>query len=356
MQNSESKDVHESVQDYYGKTLSSSDDLKTDACCTNAHIPQHVKTALSLIHDEVMSKYYGCGIVIPESLKGLSVLDLGSGSGRDVFAISKLVGESGHVVGVDMTDEQLDVAKKHISFHAEKFNYNTPNTEFLKGHIEHLDEVGLKDEQFDLIVSNCVINLAKDKESVLREAFRTLKEGGELYFSDVYADRRIPKKLMEDTVLYGECLSGAFYYRDFINAAKKVGFADIRIMESRPLAINNPEIQEKLKGYKFNSITFRLFKINDLEESQENYGQTMTYKGNLEETPDLFVLDQEHHFPEGIEIPVSRNTFHMIEKSRFANNFTFKNACCPTHLGPFDEKESKINFESSDCNPSSGCC
>jgi SAM-dependent methyltransferase len=231
------------VKDYYGKTLQGSDDLKTDACCTLDQPPEYLKSVLGQIHEEVMMRYYGCGLVAPEQLQGLRILDLGSGSGRDAYALSALVGESGHIVGVDMTDEQLAVANRHIDFHRVAFGYSESNVEFRKGYLEKLGELGFEDDSFDIIVSNCVINLCTDKEAVLREALRVLKPGGELYFSDVYADRRVPAELVSDPVLYGECLSGALYWNDFINLSKKVGFADPRLVEDRPLGIESPEIE-----------------------------------------------------------------------------------------------------------------
>ena len=117
------QDTTKSVQDYYGKELSTSSDLKTNACCTAFEYPEKIKKILSEIHDEVLIKYYGCGLTIPTDLKGLKMLDLGSGSGRDCYLASKLVGEDGHVIGVDMTDEQLAVANEHIDYHTKKFGY-----------------------------------------------------------------------------------------------------------------------------------------------------------------------------------------------------------------------------------------
>ena len=108
--------------------------------------------------------------------KALGVLDLGSGSGRDCFILSKLVGESGSIVGVDMTDAQLAVANNNIEYHREKFGYRKTNVEFIKGNIDELELLNLQEESFDLIVSNCVINLTKDKQKVLNQVFRLLKK------------------------------------------------------------------------------------------------------------------------------------------------------------------------------------
>ena len=156
-------DIEAGVRDYYGKTLNSSADLKTDACCSPSDLPRAVREALAKVNDEVTSRYYGCGLTIPSELTGLSVLDLGSGSGRDCYILSQLVGSAGRVTGIDMTEEQLAVAERNRAHHAKTFGYG--NVEFVKGDIARLDDIGLKDASFDLIVSNCVINLARDKSA-----------------------------------------------------------------------------------------------------------------------------------------------------------------------------------------------
>jgi arsenite methyltransferase len=272
------------VQEYYGKVLSKSEDLKTNACCDapGAGPPPHIKRALANVHDEVLAKYYGCGLTIPTTLEGKRVLDLGSGSGRDCYAVAQLVGPNGFVVGVDMTDEQLEVANRHVDYHAEKFGYDKPNTQFLKGFIEKLDELNLESDSFDIVMSNCVINLSPDKDAVLREVFRVLKPGGELYFSDVYADRRVPQQLRENKVLWGECISGALYWNDFVNLAKKHGFGDPRLVEDSVVTVNNKELEPIVAGINFFSATYRLWKLPGmLEPSCEDYGQAVVYKGTV---------------------------------------------------------------------------
>jgi arsenite methyltransferase len=251
---------HDSVSEYYGTTLEESADLKTNACCTVKTYPPRIQEALGLIHEEVMEKYYGCGLTIPEELEGKRVLDLGSGSGRDCFIASYLVGEAGYVVGIDMTDEQLDVARRHIDYHAEKFGHTAINVEFKKGLIEKLHDVGLKSNSFDVAISNCVINLCPDKPSAMREIFRVLKPGGEFYFSDVYSDQPVPEHLIDDPVLYGECLSGALAEEDFIQLAEDSGFTTPREVERSEISIANEEIQQKVGKIHFDSITYSLIK------------------------------------------------------------------------------------------------
>lgn len=329
-------EMKEEVQNYYGDTLKSSADLKTNACCTDISMPKYIKDTLKQIHPEVLEKYYGCGLTIPLELKDLSVLDLGCGAGRDCFILSKLVGQNGNVIGVDMTDNQLNVAKKHEAFHQNLFGYQKSNTSFLKGELEHLKDLNLEASSIDLIVSNCVINLTTDKEAVLRDAYRLLKNGGEMYFSDVYADRRIPKHLTMDPVLYGECLSGALYWNDFQNLAKKVGFLDPRKVEISTITVNDKTTEEKLGPIKFYSITYRLFKLDGLEPECEDYGQKITYKGTLSESPDSFFLDSGHIFLKNQEQKVCGNTFLMLKNSRLSKHFEFSGNF-ENHLGIFED-------------------
>src|SRR5262245_59721762 len=150
----------EVVKDYYGTVLKSSQDLKSSACCDGGGLPADLVPLRDNVHEEVQSKYYGCGIVVPAVLEGARVLDLGSWSGRDVYLMAQLVGPNGEVVGIDMTDEQLHVANEHIDWHMKRFGYQRPNVRFLKGYIEALDELGLEPGSFDAILSNCVINLS----------------------------------------------------------------------------------------------------------------------------------------------------------------------------------------------------
>lgn len=239
--------IRGSVSKYYGETLRNSDDLLTSACCTPAdQIPRAVRDALVLVPDEVKAKYYGCGSPTPCGIEGLRVLDLGSGSGRDVFVAAALVGEHGSVVGIDMTDEQLDVARKYQqSYCVETLGYEKPNVHFAKGTIEDLSSItledgtasGIDDCSVDLIISNCVINLSPDKNAVLTEAFRVLENGGEFYFSDVYCDRRVPEELRSHTQLLGECLGGAMYTEDFKRLCHATGFADPRVLAGHAIEV-----------------------------------------------------------------------------------------------------------------------
>ena len=146
------------------------------------------------------------------------------------------------------------------------------NVAFQKGYIENLEDLPLDPGSFDVIVSNCLVNLATDKQAVLRGAYDLLKPGGEMYFSDVYADRRVPEAMARDEVLYGECLSGALYWNDFLKFAKLASFTDPRLVTHRPITIENPVLEAAVAPLQFTSATYRLWKLADLESDCEDYG------------------------------------------------------------------------------------
>lgn len=313
----------ENSQRYYGEVLSGSGDLLTDACCTLAAPPPAIRAALANVHDEVKARYYGCGLVVPEAIEGAHILDLGSGSGQDSYVLAQLVGEHGSVTGVDATPAQLEIAERHRDWHRERFGHAKSNVRFLKGDIEKLGDLDLPDGHFDVIVSNCVINLVADKAAVFAEAHRLLKSGGELYFSDVYADRRVPTALLDDPVLHGECLAGALYWGDFDRLAKAAGFADPRLVNDRPLGIGDPALAETLDGINFYSATYRLFKIDGLEPQCEDYGQAIRYRGTVTGSERIFALDGHHLIEAGRLFPVCGNTWKMLAETRFAEHFDF---------------------------------
>eukprot|EP00240_Pyramimonas_obovata_P003755 CAMPEP_0118941488 /NCGR_PEP_ID=MMETSP1169-20130426/33978_1 /TAXON_ID=36882 /ORGANISM="Pyramimonas obovata, Strain CCMP722" /LENGTH=369 /DNA_ID=CAMNT_0006886247 /DNA_START=46 /DNA_END=1156 /DNA_ORIENTATION=+ len=303
----------EVVQDYYGKVLSTSKDLKTSACTSCDKPPHHVLEAIKRVPREVDEKFYGCGAPLPSGVEGLRVLDLGSGSGRDCYVMSAFVGESGSVVGIDMTDEQLDVARAHVDSYTKTLGYSKPNMSFIKGNIEFLDKAGLKDGEFNIIVSNCVVNLSPDKERVINEAYRVLAPGGEFYFSDVYCDRRLPAEVQAHEVLFGECIAGALYNEDFKRLARKAGFTDPRFLTISSIEVTDPELKEVVGEANFYSITYRLFKLPGLLETLcEDYGQYAVYKGTIPGHKHVYHLDDHHRFEKGKPVLVCGNTAAMV--------------------------------------------
>ncbi|MGK0359999.1 MAG: arsenite methyltransferase [Bradymonadia bacterium] len=311
--------VHDWVQDYYGKVLAKSEDLKTNACCATGAPPARILDLLQHVHTDVLDRFYGCGFPVPEALEGATVVDLGCGTGRDVYLISQLVGERGMVHGIDMTTEQLDIANSTLAWHTERFGFKKPNVAFHQGYIEDLSQIA--DASVDVVVSNCVVNLSPRKDIVMKEIVRILKPGGEFYFSDVFADRRLPDEIAFDPILHSECLGGAMYRPDFISLAKQVGFPDPRVINEAPITIQNAEIEKKVGAARFESVTLRLLKLADVDELCEDYGQIAVYKGTMP-IGKLFKLDDHHVFEAGRPERVCGNTAAMLQQTRFAEHFT----------------------------------
>ncbi len=325
--------ARDEIRRYYGEVLGTSDDLKTGACCTPDSLPTRLRALIADIHPEVRARFYGCGAPIPSALEGATVLDLGCGTGRDAYLLSRLVGEDGRVIGVDMTPEQLEVARTYRDWHVERFDFEASNVEFLEGYMEDLAALGIADDSVDAVVSNCVFNLSPDKPRLLAEVFRVLRPGGELHFSDVFADRRIPAELREDPVLIGECLAGAMYIEDFRRLLAEVGCADVRQLAGSPVELIDPEIECKIGMVEFTSRTFSAFKL-ELEDRCEDYGQVATYLGTIEGHPHAFELDDHHRFEAGRPQTVCGNTANMLSRTRYARHFDVAGDRC-VHYGLF---------------------
>jgi len=343
--------VIENVKKYYGKQLQSKDDLVSKACCCAERPPAEIGEILPLVADEIKNRFYGCGSPLPPLLEGMTVLDLGCGTGRDVYIASKLVGESGCAIGVDMTTEQIDIAKKYQDEQRKRFGFITSNVKFLQGYIEDLGSLGIEDNSIDVVISNCVINLSPAKEQVFKEIYRILRPGGELFFSDVFADRRIPEELTTDPVLRGECLGGALYTEDFRRIIEKCGWADFRYTSVRDLELGNEEIENKLGFATFSSRTVRAFKLDDLEDICEDYGQVAYYDGSIPGYPHFFDLDDHHRFFTGKPMLVCGNTASMVSKTRYGKAFKVIGDRS-VHYGKFDCGSSEKKKD----KPCSGSC
>jgi len=324
----------DAVRRYYGEVLQSSSDLKTGACCTAEAMPASLIALLEDVHPDVKNRFYGCGSPLPPALTGRTVLDLGCGSGRDVYLLSRMVGERGRVIGIDMTPEQLVIARMHQDWHAQRYGHAQSNVEFREGFIEDLGTAGIADASIDVVVSNCVLNLSPEKSRVFAEIFRVLKPGGELYFSDVFADRRIPDVLRRDPVLLGECLGGALYTEDFRRMLDGLGCADVRTVSQAPIPLFDPVIEAKIGMVAFRSLTIRAFKL-PLEDRCEDHGQVATYRGDIDGLPHAFVLDDHHRFETGRPMLVCGNTADMLALSRYAPHFDLVGDKS-VHYGLFD--------------------
>ncbi|EDO43125.1 predicted protein [Nematostella vectensis] len=320
-------DIKESVKDYYGKRLNGSDDLQTDVCktqsCNMVKTSPSTREALELCNEEVVKRYFGCGLVFPECLDGCRILDLGSGSGRDCYVLSKLVGEEGFITGVDMTPEQLDIANKYKDYHAKKFGYSKSNTEFLMGDIENLQKAGVKDDSYDIVVSNCVVNLTTDKRAVLQETWRVLKDGGEVYFSDIYADRVLSEELRQHQALWGECIAGALWWRELVDLCKDIGFSGPYLVVSNKTTVESEELRKVLGKNSFVSATYRLIKSPRHDNSDQIF--EATYKGTLPDHEKEFVFDVYTTFKTGQQQSVDAAVANILRISRYSKHFDLSN-------------------------------
>lgn len=224
--------IRKAVREQYGKAAESGQSgcgCSTTSCCGVSTIDEKA-TSMEIgyssanVNEVPDGSNMGLGCGNPQAIASLkpgeTVLDLGSGGGFDCFLAAREVGESGQVIGVDMTAEMVSKARVN----AEKAGYE--NVDFRLGEIENLP---VPNSTVDVIISNCVINLSPEKEKVFKESFRVLKPGGRLAISDVVASAQIPEKLKQDITAYTGCLSGALTIKDIENILKSAGFDDIDI-------------------------------------------------------------------------------------------------------------------------------
>lgn len=247
------KEVKEKVKHYYGNIAEKVSSNSKASCCSgisccsssccgdvtnNSKI--YNQDYLKGLPAEAVNASLGCAnpMSIADLKLGEKVLDLGSGGGIDVFIASKYVGENGKVYGLDMTDEMLSLANKN------KEKMGITNVEFIKGYLE---EIPMKDEVVDVILSNCVINLCESKEKALSEAYRVLKSGGRLAIADIIILKDLPDKVKKSVEMWVGCIAGALPVDEYKNILSKVGFKKVEI---RPVNIYKRDVIESIKDNK----------------------------------------------------------------------------------------------------------
>lgn len=368
-----------SVQDRYAHGAK---EQQPELCCPVNYDAQYLK----IIPEEVIEKDYGCGDPSAYVKPGDVVLDLGSGGGKICFIASQVVGAEGRVIGVDMTDDMLDLARRNAPIVAERIGYD--NIEFRKGMIQDLktdmalvedyladhpvtdatslgalqaemDRIGeaaplIADNSIDIIVSNCVLNLVSDKEKrkLFDEMFRVLKVGGRIAISDIVSDEISPDHLKADEKLWSGCISGAFQELEFVELLEDAGFHGITIdkLEDEPWQI--------VEGIEYRSMTVLAWKGSDAAAQDKN--QAVIYKGPWREVCD----DAGHIFLRGERTAVSDITYQILQQDPYKDHMIPVEPAVAvtedvefTGLRPRTPQETKTGKEPLTTDPGqSSCC
>ncbi len=359
-------------------------------CCPIDYDMRYLKA----IPAEVIEKDYGCGDPSRYLKPGEVVLDLGSGTGKICFIAAQIVGSRGKVIGIDMTDDMLEVARRNAPLVAERLGYT--NVEFRKGRIqdlaldlEHLDQelkhrpiadaasflaaeelaadLRLKrplveSDSIDVVVSNCVLNLVepKSKRQLFEEILRVLRNGGRAVISDIVCDEPVPAHLQNNPELWSGCISGAFTEEGFIKAFSETGFYGIQILK------RDEKPWRTIEGIEFRSITVQAFKGKQGASLDRN--QAVVYLGPFKEVLD----DDDHRFERGRRHAVCDKTYHLYKKAPYNHSFAFIEPATTVPLEmaqPFDRSEMplrhpketkghdyKVTSSSIECRDGGGCC
>ena len=330
---------------------------ETRLCCPVDYNSDYLK----VIPQEVIDRDYGCGDPSRYLHDGESVLDLGSGTGKICFIAAQIVGPSGKIIGVDMTDEMLEVARRNAPIVAGRIGYG--NVEFRKGRIQDLaldlekldvelkarpitdaasflradelaEELRVKhplvaSDSVDVVVSNCVLNLVepKSKRQLFDEIFRVLKKGGRAVISDIVSDEDVPEHLQSDPELWSGCISGALTEEGFLKAFSDAGFYGIQILK------RDEKPWQTVEGIEFRSVTVEAFKGKQGECFERN--QAVIYRGPFKEVLD----DDNHRMERGVRYAVCDKTYNLYKKSPYREFFEFVEPIVDVPLAeakPFD--------------------
>jgi arsenite methyltransferase len=241
--------IKEHVKKRYGEIAKAECSSCSSGCCSSSCCsspPKYVAWKIGYSPDDIESVPddsvlgLGCGnpVALASLKEGETVLDLGSGGGIDVFLAAKKVGSNGKVIGVDMTEEMVASAEASALKHGYK------NVEFRLGEIENLP---VEDETVDVIISNCVINLAPDKLKVFQEAYRVLKPSGRLMVSDLVTEGKLPEEIRKSYAAWAGCIAGALEKSDYLDKIAGAGFTNVKVVSQKPYTIDvSPELRGKI--------------------------------------------------------------------------------------------------------------
>ena len=276
-------DITQKVSDRYARAAATGEQM----CCPTGYDFADLK---SFVPEEVLTISYGCGT--PAGLNtvqaGETVLDIGSGGGIDCFEAARRVGPTGRVIGIDMTDTMLEIARRNAPIVAGNLGYATSNIEFRKG---MADAMPVEDASVDLIISNCVINLAPDKRKVFREMYRVIKPGGRFTISDIVSDQVVPQYLVHDSAKWGDCLSGALQVQDYIGGMVDAGFRAVHQIKSTPW--------QSIDGIHFLSVTLTGYKFPPVADQRASSYATL--RGPFSSVTDELGQRYERGVPQAID-------------------------------------------------------
>jgi arsenite methyltransferase len=304
----------QAVSERYARAAATGEQI----CCPTGY---NLKDLRTFVPEEVLKISYGCGT--PAGLDtvqaGETVLDIGSGGGIDCFEASRRVGPRGRVIGIDMTEEMLAIARRNAPVVAANLGYASSNVEFRKGMAEAMP---VEDGSIDLIISNCVINLAPDKRKVFHEMFRALRPGGRFTISDIVSDQPVPNYLTHDAEKWGNCLSGALQIGDYVSGMVEAGFLGIHQIRSIPWQV--------IDGIHFLSITLTGYKLPAAVEP--NGVRFATLRGPFSQVVD----ELGTRYQRGVPQAVTARTVQLLKTPAFEPLFLLSET--PVSLEPSDAR------------------
>jgi len=317
-------DITKKVSERYAKAAAAGEQM----CCPTGYNFNDLKT---FIPEDVLRISYGCGT--PAGLAtvrpGETVLDIGSGGGIDCFDAARRVGPGGRVIGIDMTDAMLEIARRHAPAVARNLGHPRPVTDFRKG---LADAMPVEDGTVDLVISNCVINLAPDKRKVFREMFRVLKPGGRFTISDIVADQTVPQYLIHDTEKWGDCLSGALTITDYMGGLCEAGFLGVHQAKVVPWRV--------IDGIHFLSLTLTGYKLPTPDSGGAGLA---TLRGPFTRAVD----ELGQVFLRGQSQAVDARTLELLRQPPLAPLFLFSET--PMSLAPADSRVLAIAPQQAPC-------